>query len=159
MSVILFTPEEIAVTARHYEATYPGIRPYGPEPKEVNLALQAFHYANHMAYCLTYGDWAVDKATGAGHLTNLEGVVKSTPKVLGVTRLTMKRLARELRSYLYNAISNAGTECLPEPHRTVLESAARAIVDRLAGMDDDGPTLRTAAHSLNGGGTDEDTLE
>jgi hypothetical protein len=59
MSVILFDPQELANLYREYEAINPKVYD-APGPEDMALALQAFHFANVSAYCLTYSDWAVE---------------------------------------------------------------------------------------------------
>jgi hypothetical protein len=138
MSVILFTPEEIARTYRQYEAIAPALSAYAPTKERVALALTAFHYANVMAYCLTYADWSHDRA---GTFHDIEAAINAAPRCWTTGPRTMRQVARQLRSFLYNSISNAGTCCLPDPYRQTLDGTASAIADFLAGIyrDEDEP--------------------
>lgn len=138
MSVILFSPDEIAQTARMYRACWPHIKAYAPKPEEMDLTLQAFHYSNVMAYCLTYSDWS---AEDAGRFTDLEPVIEATPLASGgvlmfePSKNLLLKTAKQLRSFLYNAVSNGGTDCLPEKYRETIRYAAECIVDNLSGYD------------------------
>src|SRR4051794_23237478 len=103
MSVILFTPEEIARTYREYEAIAPAITAYAPTKDNMALALTAFHYANVTAYCPTYSDWP---HTEAGTFHDLAPVIEQAPLCWISGPRVMRRVVRQLRSFLYNAISN-----------------------------------------------------
>lgn len=131
MSVILFTPEEIARTYRDYEAILPAITSYAPTKEKLALALTAFHYSNVTAYCLTYSDW---QDTDAGRFHDLAPVFEQAPLCWLSGPRVMRRVVRQIRSFLYNAISNAGTQCLPSPYLETLEAAASCIANHLAGI-------------------------
>jgi hypothetical protein len=134
MSVILFTTEELARTYRQYEFVQP-YNQFAPTTEEMGLILQVVHYANLMAYCLTYEDARTDADV---RICDLDQAITKMPRAEalpgGDLRVTQTIVVRQLRHLLYNTGSNGGTHCMPSPYRERLEFAAQCIADSLAGL-------------------------
>jgi len=138
MSVILFDPQELADLYRAYESVNPrrGSAGDGPEPQEVALALQACHYANVMAWCLTYQRDNDDPP----EMYNLGVYITTTPMKLhfnkGVEKL-QRDIVRQFYHIQYNCVSNTGTQCIPQKYYETLEWAIRSLVNKLARIYED----------------------
>jgi len=106
----------------------------GPDVEEFAMALVALHYANVMAFALTYSDDASHVASliDPNIYTDLDPDKVKTVSV--ATAYELRTWVRSVNNLLWNTISNAGTHCLPRKYEQTIEWAVRCIMGGLAGM-------------------------
>lgn len=127
MSVFIHEPREIARMLGSYRLTRTDT---GPEPEHLARALEAAHYANVAAYCLTYADWSAEEVRRFD--CTIFAIHEAPPNRQAITPDGKRQLVRDLRSVLYNTVSNDGADFLPDSHRRVIEAAIRDLTDFLA---------------------------
>ena len=138
MSVAIASTSEFAKAIALYRA---GVYKFcavdnsrGPDVEEFAMALVALHYANVMAYALTYSDDAshIPSMIDPNIYTDMD-----PDKVKIVSTITAHELrawVRSVNNLVWNTISNAGTHCLPRKYEQIIEGAVRCIIGGLAGM-------------------------
>lgn len=125
MSVFTFDKVELDKMASVYDKIATVLSDQGaPSIIDFGRALQAAHYANTGAYCMTYGE---TMEIGPVEF-DLDGYKDCT----NPTSESLNTLVEDIDNLLYNCVTNAGTDFMPLSYADTFAAVKASILDYLS---------------------------